>query len=44
MQTSNMELKAMLKALNEKDPIKLRLLVEYHIMRIGNDELTHLTT
>ncbi|MEH7344691.1 GntR family transcriptional regulator [Bacillus sp. JJ1532] len=33
---SNQEHKNMLKALEENDPIKLRLLVENHIMRAGN--------
>ncbi|PLR75902.1 GntR family transcriptional regulator [Bacillus sp. V3-13] len=33
---SNKEHKEMLKTLAEKDPLKLRLLVEQHIMRAGN--------
>ncbi|RFU64544.1 GntR family transcriptional regulator [Peribacillus saganii] len=36
MTISNMEHKAMLKALDEKDPIKLRQIVEHHIIRTGN--------
>ncbi|OOE14474.1 GntR family transcriptional regulator [Fictibacillus arsenicus] len=41
MQVSNEEHKAMLEALDQKDPVKLRQLVEHHIMRAG-EKLTQL--
>jgi DNA-binding GntR family transcriptional regulator len=41
MHVSNEEHKAMLEALDQKDPVKLRQLVEHHIMRAG-EKLTQL--